>query len=87
MTKSALPPDHVRAYGILTQPAGQLIMDDLARSFGTGNPAFLCDPKGHFDVTRAAIRDGQRQVILHIEKCIKQATSENPIKPSKATTE
>jgi len=87
MSKSTVPARNILAYGLLNQPTGKEIVEDLQKSFGFHAPAFIPDSTGTYDPIRAAIRDGQRQVILHIEKCIKQATSENPTKPTQATIE
>ena len=46
---------------------GKLVLEDLRRAFGTSYPAFRADAQGRFDPIHAAIRDGQRQVLLHIE--------------------
>jgi len=50
---------------------GRTVLADLATVFGTGRPAFLAGPAGSYDGIKAAIRDGQRSVILHIEHVIK----------------
>lgn len=51
-------------------PEGKLVLDDLRSVFGTHMPAFIPQARGRhceYDPTHAAIRDGQRQVVLHIE--------------------
>lgn len=47
--------------------AGKLILDDLKQAFGSDRPAFIPMAAGGYDPLWAAVRDGQRQVILHIE--------------------
>ena len=46
---------------------GKLILDDLTQAFGLQMPAFLPSATASFDPIHAAIRDGQRQVQLHIQ--------------------
>lgn len=49
---------------------GSAVLADLKASFGFDFPAFFAlDRGGHseFDPIHAAIRDGQRQVILHVQ--------------------
>ena len=79
--------DNIRCYGILHHPQGALLIKDLNVKFGTHAPAFTPDKDGHFCTHKAAIRDGQRQVILHIERCLSLATNEQPKKKRKAKTE
>jgi hypothetical protein len=47
--------------------AGRLVMEDLKAKFGTNQPAFIPKQDGGFDPLWAAVRDGQRQVVIHIE--------------------
>jgi hypothetical protein len=54
------------AYGWFDIPEGQLVIADLEKAFGINLPAFTPNADGSFDPIRAAVRDGQRQVILHI---------------------
>jgi hypothetical protein len=54
------------AYGWFDIPEGQLVLADLEKLFGTNLPTFVPVADGSFDPIRAAVRDGQRQVILHI---------------------
>ena len=49
---------------------GKRVLDDLKMIFGFKNPAFLPRQGGGYDAHHAAIRDGQRQVILHIESVL-----------------
>ena len=58
----------VNAYHrIFLSADGRTVLADLATVFGTSKPAFLAGPSGSYDGIKAAIRDGQRSVILHIE--------------------
>jgi hypothetical protein len=54
------------AYKFFGSPQGELILKDLVRLFGTDSPAFLQDQQGAYCPLKAAIRDGQRSVILHM---------------------
>lgn len=47
--------------------AGELVLEDLRKRFGVNMPAFLPKKGGGYDPLWAAVRDGQRQVIIHIE--------------------
>ena len=85
--KTQVIPDTIRCYGVLNHPQGAIILRDLHVKFGTHAPTFTPDKDGHFCTHKAAIRDGQRQVILHIERCLSLATNEQPKKKSKAKTE
>ena len=49
---------------------GQAVLEDLKRSFGTDSQAFL--PGQDFNPIPAAIRDGQRGVVLHIEAMLRR---------------
>ena len=53
---------------------GRLVLEDIKKAFGTDFPAFRADGQGRFDPIYAAIRDGQRQVILHIEQILSTTT-------------
>jgi hypothetical protein len=55
------------AYGWFDIPEGHLVLADLEKAFGTNLPTFVPVADGSFDPIRAAVRDGQRQVILHIK--------------------
>ncbi|HWL54286.1 MAG TPA: hypothetical protein VNQ90_17735 [Chthoniobacteraceae bacterium] len=46
---------------------GKLVLEDLRGKFGTDKPAFIPKPDGGFDPLWAAVRDGQRQVVIHVE--------------------
>lgn len=49
---------------------GALILEDFRKSFGLHMPAFIPQTRGEhceYDPLHAAIRDGQRQVMIHIE--------------------
>jgi hypothetical protein len=73
-------PKGILSYAVLTTEAGQEVMDNLKKSFGFDSPAFIPSADGSYDPLKAAIRDGQRQVILHIEACIHRAIHETPKK-------
>lgn len=58
----------VNAYRqIFKSPEGKLVLEDLKRQFGTEMPTFIPKQDGGFDPLWAAVRDGQRQVVIHIE--------------------
>jgi hypothetical protein len=57
---------------VFKSPDGQVVLTDLRESFGTNYPAFL--QKDGYNPTVAAIRDGQRQVYLHIEAALVYAS-------------
>ncbi len=58
----------INAYRALFGSAdGRLVLEDLKAKFGTGLPAFIPRADGGFDPLWAAVRDGQRQVLIHIE--------------------
>jgi hypothetical protein len=50
---------------------GQTVLDDLKRSFGTESQVFL--PGHDFNPIPAALRDGQRGVVLHIEAMLRRS--------------
>ena len=49
---------------------GKVVLEDLKRAFGTDAQAF--SPAQDFNPIPAAIRDGQRGVILHIEAMLRR---------------
>lgn len=54
---------------------GKRVLADMKRAFGLHMPAFIPQTRGRhceYDATHAAIRDGQRQVVLHIEAKLAQ---------------
>jgi len=53
---------------------GNRVLADLKSVFGFQFPAFVARDSGAFDTHHAAIRDGQRQVILHIETVLAEET-------------
>ena len=53
---------------------GKLVLEDLRRAFGTNFPAFRPDAEGRYDALLAAIRDGQRSVLLHLEMILASTT-------------
>jgi hypothetical protein len=54
------------AYKFFGSPQGELILKDLEKIFGTSSPAFIQDGQGAYCPLKAAVRDGQRSVILHL---------------------
>lgn len=65
----------VNAYHrLFNGPDGKAVLEDLRKSFGTEQPAFIPQTRGRhceYDPLHAAIRDGQRQILLHIEARLK----------------
>jgi hypothetical protein len=52
---------------------GKLVLDHIRETFGLHMPAFIPQERGRhceYDPIHAAIRDGQRQVWLHIESIL-----------------
>jgi hypothetical protein len=49
---------------------GRRVLEDLKSVFGIQFPAFVPRQGGEYDTHHAAIRDGQRQVILHVESVL-----------------
>lgn len=49
---------------------GKVVLEDLKRSFGTECQAFMAS--NDFNPIPAAIRDGQRGVVLHIESMLRR---------------
>ena len=73
------------AYGWFNIPEGDLVLSDLEKSFGINSPAFTPNADGSFDPIRAAVRDGQRQVILHIKAMAAKAhETSNPAPKTKS---
>jgi hypothetical protein len=50
-------------------PEGEIVLADLRKSFGTDFQAFL---PGNYDPIAAALRDGQRGAVLHIEGMLRR---------------
>lgn len=65
------------AFEFFNTPEGVLVMDHLDKAFGFHAPAFLPGEQGHYDTVRAAIRDGQRQVYLHIKAMAERSHEQN----------
>lgn len=78
----------VNAYNrLFASEDGKKVLQDLKASFGFNQPAFIPLPSG-YDATHAAIRDGQRQVILHIEAQLSAvAIGDGNLEKPKATVE
>jgi hypothetical protein len=71
------------AFKFFHTPEGMLVMENLEKAFGFSAPAFVPGENGTFDPIRAAIRDGQRQVLLHIKSMSdKSNEQENTTKPT-----
>jgi hypothetical protein len=54
---------------------GKAVLADMRAAFGLHMPAFIPQTRGRhceYDPTHAAIRDGQRQVVLHIDAKLEQ---------------
>ena len=55
---------------VFSSADGATVLADLEKSFGLNMPAFIPQMRGRgaeYDATHAAIRDGQRQIVLHIQ--------------------
>jgi hypothetical protein len=64
----------VLAYKRLFQSAdGKLVLADFRKAFGMEMPAFIPNASG-YDPLHAAVRDGQRSVLLHIQAKLEAAT-------------
>lgn len=46
---------------------GKRVLADLRKHFSATRAAFQLGPNGRFDTIAAAVIDGQRQVLIHIE--------------------
>ena len=63
----------INAYHVIfSGPDGALVLGDLTTAFGFNLPAFLptATTPGqpiHYDTHYAAVRDGQRSILLHIQ--------------------
>jgi hypothetical protein len=68
------------AFEFFNTPEGVLVMENLDKSFGFQAPAFLPADNGRYDTVRAAIRDGQRQVYLHIKAMADKSHEQNDSK-------
>lgn len=67
---------------------GKTILADLEKVFGLHMPAFIPQTRGRhceYDPTHAAIRDGQRQIHLHIQARLK-AKAKGDAEVEKPTT-
>lgn len=67
----------LHAYGWFNIPEGQLVLSDLEKAFGVNLPAFTPNADGSFDPVRAAVRDGQRQVFLHLKAMAQKSHEQN----------
>lgn len=50
---------------------GQLVLEHLREKFGSHFPVFLQNKDGGYCPIQAALRDGQRMALLHIELILK----------------
>lgn len=58
----------VNAYhSVFKTPDGALVLAHLKKYFQTDRPAFRRDTQPRYDAIAAAIRDGQREVLLFID--------------------
>jgi hypothetical protein len=75
----------LRCFAFFNSDEGQLVLAELERAFGVNHPTFVSFDNGHFCPLRAAIRDGQRQVVLHI-KSLANKTHEQDTKTKRRAT-
>lgn len=68
---------------VFNSPEGQIVLKHLNETFRTGYTAFLPRERGLYDPIHAAIRDGQRSVMIRIDEYLrlKPAGDENISKP------
>lgn len=64
----------LKAFQFFLTDAGQMILSHLEKTFATEKPSFLQDKNGNYDPIKAAIRDGQRSVLLQIRSFTEQST-------------
>lgn len=58
----------INAYhSVFATPDGKIVLDHLQSYFRTNAPAFCKNTQPRYDAIAAAIRDGQREVILFIQ--------------------
>ena len=69
------------AYLFFNTPPGELVMADLEKAFGLNFQAFLPDSAGSFCPMRAAVRDGQRSILLHLKAAAAKSLHEQHEKP------
>jgi hypothetical protein len=72
------------AYSIFSSPQGELVMKDLESKFGTNAPVFIKNEEGNYCHLHAAIRDGQRSVILHLTHANHRTQTTQEIKANQA---
>ena len=65
------------SFAFFNSPDGALVMEHLDKVFGFFAPAFLPSEQGTYDPVRAAIRDGQRQVFIHIKSMAEKSHEQN----------
>lgn len=69
------------SFAFFNSPDGALVMEHLDKVFGFYAPAFLPGEQGNYDTVRAAIRDGQRQVFIHIKSMAEKSHDQTDNKP------
>jgi hypothetical protein len=74
------------AYSIFASPQGEIVLADLEKVFGFSAQAFQPDSQGAYCPLRAAIRDGQRSVLLHIKAITAKATATPTHEPQQKRT-
>lgn len=66
---------------------GRLVLADIKAVFGMDSPAFVAKDGG-YDPLHAAIRDGQRQVALHVEAVMQEeAKGDSNVEAPEVTVE
>jgi hypothetical protein len=74
------------AYSIFASPQGEIVLADLEKVFGFSAQAFQPDSQGAYCPLKAAIRDGQRSVLLHIKSVVSRATATPTHEPTTKRT-
>lgn len=74
------------AYSLFATPQGETVLADLEKVFGFSAQAFQPDATGAYCPLKAAIRDGQRSVLLHIKSVVARATATPTHEPQQKRT-
>lgn len=74
------------AYSLFATPQGETVLADLEKVFGFSAQAYQPDSQGTFCPLRAAIRDGQRSVLLHIKSLVSRSTATPTHEPKQERT-
>ena len=74
------------AYSIFASPQGETVLADLEKVFGFSAQAFQPDAAGAYCPLKAAIRDGQRSVLLHIKSLVSRSTATPTHEPTQKRT-